>query len=228
LNYAGQELDLFALANNWKRYYSSFFIKDLCGEILEVGAGIGSNTKSFAGQNLRWMALEPDPALAARLACAVQGKSSVEVINSTLETLPASNQFDAILYLDVLEHISDDRRELELAESHLRLGGKLIVLSPSHEKLFSEFDRAIGHLRRYNKYNLKKIIPSSLRLESLRYLDSVGATLSMTNRFYLKQSYPTKSQILFWDRRIIPLSKIFDRLTGYSIGKSILGIWTKR
>jgi 2-polyprenyl-3-methyl-5-hydroxy-6-metoxy-1,4-benzoquinol methylase len=52
-------------------------------------------------------------------------------------------QFEQI---DVLEHIEDDKSELARAVSHLRPGGRLVVLSPANQWLFSEFDRSTSFL----------------------------------------------------------------------------------
>jgi hypothetical protein len=50
---------------------------------------------------------------------------------------------------------------------------------------------------------------------------------SSGNRLLLKQSMPTLRQILFWDRYLVPVSRVSDRLVLHGFGKSILGIWTK-
>src|SRR5262245_50646862 len=42
--YLGGELDLFALATNWKRYVKSEIGQYLGGDVLEVGAGIAGTT----------------------------------------------------------------------------------------------------------------------------------------------------------------------------------------
>ena len=51
--------------------------------------------------------------------------------------------------------------------------------------------------------------------------------LSLANRLLLQQKLPTLKQILFWDKRVIPLSRILDPVLGYRVGKSILGVWQK-
>jgi SAM-dependent methyltransferase len=127
-----------------------------------------------------------------------------EIVCGTLESLEAS-QFDTIIYIDVLEHIENDRKELEAAAALLRAGGRLIVLSPAHQRLFTPFDAAIGHFRRYSRPMLRSISPSSLRLEQVWYLDSVGLLLSAANLLFLRQSMPTKAQLALWGQCVIPL-----------------------
>ena len=59
------------------------------------------------------------------------------------------------------------------------------------------------------------------------YLDNVGLLLSLGNRLLLRRDLPSAAQIAFWDRRIIPLSRILDRLTGHRLGKTVLCVWRR-
>jgi hypothetical protein len=66
--YVGNELDLFANATNWKRYWASRVRGFLKGDVLEVGAGLGTNTELLlSDRTASWTCLEPDPALAERM-----------------------------------------------------------------------------------------------------------------------------------------------------------------
>ena len=90
---------------------------------------------------------------------------TVELLTGTIaDILDRPQRFDAVLYIDVLEHIEDDRGELERATRLLREGGYLIVLSPAHQWLFSPFDEAIGHFRRYDRRSLGALQPAGTAL----------------------------------------------------------------
>lgn len=229
--YVGSELDLFAAVWNWKAYWSRQIRPFLRGDILEVGAGIGSNTRFLdpdAGTG-RWVCLEPDPELHGLLVktfAETESRRAYETVCGTLASL-TDQQYDTIIYIDVLEHIDNDREELNQAASHLRPGGHLIVLSPAHQRLFSPFDGAIGHFRRYNRPMLRTISPASLRLERMRYLDCTGLILSAANMLLLRQSIPTKAQLRFWDHWIVPISRVLDKLLLYSVGKTIIAVWRR-
>ena len=229
--YVGSELDLFSAVHNWKSYWSSRIRPFIRGDVLEVGAGIGANTPYLdAGGNRRWVCLEPDAQLVDRMAGKLRQASDLrryEIVCGTVQNLAAEN-FDTILYIDVLEHIEHDRDELESAAKLLTERGRLIVLAPAHPCLFTPFDAAIGHFRRYNRTMLRNISPVSLRLEKLWYLDSAGLLLSAANRLFLSQSMPTKAQLAFWDRCVIPASRILDSCFFGSAGKSVVGIWRRR
>lgn len=221
--YVGGELEIFRKASNWKRYWSSHVSPYLRGDVLEVGAGLGTNTELLSiGAYRSWTALEPDAKLTRRFP---KLGDKFRLVNGTLADI--DGEFDAILYIDVLEHIEDDREEMKQAVAHLKPGGTLIVLSPAHQFLFSPFDRAIGHYRRYSRESLQAVAPEGLDTEELTYLDSVGCLLSLGNRLLMRQSMPTQGQILFWDRTVVPLSQWLDAITFGRFGKTVLGIWRK-
>ncbi len=229
--YVGGEVDLFARAQNWKRYWISRLRPHLGGCVLEAGAGIGTNTLLLrSGSERRWVCLEPDGQLVARLKENIARAPNVqacEVRTGFVSSLPRAEMFDTILYIDVLEHIENDRGEVEQAAEHLDRGGHLVVLAPAHQWLFSEFDRAIGHHRRYTARMLEALTPSALRLVKSFYLDSAGLLASAANRFLLSQSLPRPGQIQFWDNCLVPCSRVLDVLTGHRIGKTVVAVWTK-
>ena len=148
-----------------------------------------------------------------------------ELVLGDLSTLDSSRLFDAILYIDVLEHIEDDSAELRRAAAHLSPGGALIVLSPAHPFLYTPFDQAIGHYRRYTRQSLRAAAPRNLRRDKLIYLDSVGMLASLANRLLLDQSMPTAAQIHIWDTYLVPCSRVMDPLFFGAVGKSVLGVW---
>lgn len=228
--FAGSELELFGRASNWKAYYGRLLEGHLGDEVLEVGAGIGATTAWLCrGRQRRWVSLEPDPKLAAALQRRVEESlpKCCEAKQGTISELDREDLFDSIVYIDVLEHIEDERTEVRNAAAHLREGGNLIVLAPAHQWLFTPFDEAIGHHRRYDRRGLSKIMPENLERIRLGYLNSVGLLASLGNRLVLRSEMPSKRQIALWDKGMVPLSTVLDPLLRYSIGKSVLGIWRK-
>jgi len=231
MHYQGTELDLFANAKRWKRYWSDSIRPYLSGAVLEVGAGLGANTELLReNSQSRWVCLEPDPDLVAAMRRRFHDgavRQCPEVRIGTLADLSPHERFDAIVYIDVLEHLDDDRGELERASRHLNAGGRLIVLSPAHEWLFSPFDAAIGHRRRYSRRSLATAAPADMNRIVLRYLDAAGLPTSLMNRLLFRQSMPTAKQLRFWDRFLVPISRRLDPLLAYRVGKSVLGVWVR-
>lgn len=231
VTYIGNELELFQEAHNWKSYYGSFVKPLLKGRVLEVGAGIGATTLSLCdGTQDDWLCIEPDPRLEVAVRDKIESKALPGCVRSHLGTLAdlPGQAADAIIYIDVIEHIEHDAAELSLASSHLRPGGHLVILVPAHQFLFSPFDQSIGHYRRYSRTLLRSIVPADLDIIRARYLDAAGLSASLVQKLMLRQSYPTRAQIRLWDRAIVPLSRLIDPLTGYNLGKSVLLIARKR
>jgi SAM-dependent methyltransferase len=231
-HYIGTELEVFSAAQNWKAYFSRALTPLIRDRVLEVGAGIGTNIPYLWTSSVReWTSVEPDGSLASRVAeRAANGDlpSGCRVLIGTIDALDAAARFDAILYIDVLEHIADDREELTRAAAHLAAGGNLVVLGPAHQFLFSPFDSAIGHFRRYNRSTLAALSPPGCQFQSCFMLDSMGFFASLANRVLLKSSMPTERQLAIWDKVLVPISRIaLDRLTGYKIGKSIVAVWQR-
>lgn len=227
--YAGSELTVFKDAVNWKSYFAARLCRHIRGDVLEVGAGLGGTTRVLCtGAESSWLCLEPDPVLADQIRAAARSGAfarAPEVATGTLESLDPARRFDAILYIDVLEHVEDDRAELARARARLSPGGALIVLSPAFMFLFSPFDRAVGHFRRYTKRTLAAVFPSGMQRIALEYLDSVGMLTSLVNRFLLKQGTPNAGQIRLWDRAIVPVARVVDPLLLRSFGRSVVAVY---
>jgi len=128
----------------------------------------------------------------------------------------------------VLEHIEDDRDEMARAAERMKPDGTLVILAPAHPFLYTPFDAAIGHFRRYTRKSLRAAAPPALRLEKLVYLDAAGMLASAANRLLLQSASPTERQILTWDRLLVPVSRGIDSLFAGHAGKSILGVWCKK
>ena len=230
--YIGGELEMFAQAKHWKGYWTSHLRRYIVGSVLEVGAGQGANTFLLrSGAQERWVCLEPDPQLAEALrkkAAHTLSSLAPDVRDGTIASLGAAESFDTILYIDVLEHIKEDGEELQQAATHLNPLGHLIVLAPAHSWLFSRFDYAIGHFRRYTANRLKVLTPSNLRIADAFYLDSVGLIASAANRFVLRQSLPNARQIHWWDSFMVPCSQFLDPLIAHRLGKSVVCVWQRK
>jgi len=99
-------------------------------------------------------------------------------------------------------------------------------MSPAHNFVYSDFDKAVNHYRRYNKKKLLKLKPANLFVEKCYYLDSLGLILLLVNKFFVKKM-PKYKDIFFWDRFIVPISTFIDAITFYRFGKSIVCIFRK-
>jgi SAM-dependent methyltransferase len=76
-------------------------------------------------------------------------RTTVPLVQGDMHRAPFSVPFDMIGLFDVLEHLPDDRRVLADLHGMLQPGGVLILSVPAHQSLWSYFDEAACHCRRY-------------------------------------------------------------------------------
>ena len=230
--YIGTELELFATAHRWKRYFASRLRRYIGGAVAEIGAGLGGTTTFLCtGGERDWLCVEPDQRLAAEIVARIHHRQLPDICRvhaGFLRDLDEAYRFDTILYIDVIEHIENDAAELATAMRFLAPGGRLIVLAPAFQWLLSPFDAAIGHHRRYDRSRLYALTPTGLSVAACFYLDSVGVLASAANRILLRSAMPTPRQIALWDRAMIFFSRLLDPLIGFQFGKSVAVIWAKK
>ena len=111
---------------------------------------------------------------------------------------------------------------------HAHDKGYLIILVPAHNKLYSKFDKAIGHFRRYEMEFFEKIKIDGSRIIKLSYLDSTGYFLYYLNKIFFKEEiYPSKLKIFIWYKLFTPVTYFLDKILFYKFGKNILYVIQK-
>jgi SAM-dependent methyltransferase len=131
--------------------------KEKVNFLWEVGAGNGTAAIPLRNRGIEIIPIEPLKSGAITLA-----KNGFQTFYSTLEDLRLpDNSIDAIGAFDVLEHLDNPRFLLDEVYRVLKPGGIFVCSVPSHQWLFSDFDVAIGHYRRYSPKSLKKLVVGS-------------------------------------------------------------------
>jgi len=228
--YSGEELKVMSIAHNYRQYWMSK-LPSLPSDshVLEVGAGIGSNVAQLLEKFNRVSLIEPDTGQEAVLREKFKDyitTNRVDIYSGYQEILSSDN-FDLILYIDVLEHIENDLSELRLASSKLRPNGRLFLVVPAFQALFSNYDRKLSHYRRYSKEKLRSVTPRNFQVESIFFLDSVGLLGVVLNRILFNTNLNLFA-VRVWDTILIPISIILDRfIFKHRFGKSLVLIAKK-
>ncbi len=102
-------------------------------------------------------------------------RTSCLLVQGDIHTPPFGTQFDLIGLFDVLEHLPDDMQILRDLHAMLAPGGVLLLTVPAHRSLWSYFDEASHHCRRYELAELQsKLVGTGYRVE---YLTQYMATI---------------------------------------------------
>ena len=200
--------------------------KYLNGEIAEVGPGNGGNLFGYLNFPKKIDLYEPSKNLFLNLKDNFKKNKKINFFNKTFDK--SKKKYNAILYLDVLEHIRNDKTEISTAIKLLKKGGYLVINVPAFSFLYSNFDKDVGHYRRYSKSDFKKILEGLyFQKVDFIYYDSIGFILSLLSKFFIsnyKKNFEKK--LKFWDS-MIWISKIIDLISLRIFGKSLLVIIKK-
>ena len=226
LNNFSWELEFFDATKNWRKYQFENILKYINSSVLEVGPGTGNSVQYYKNRASQITLLEINKHLANSLKSKFDGDKKIIVLNSDIHS--QKKKFDTILYMDVLEHIEDDKKEIDKALKQLNSGGYLIFFVPAYQFLYSNFDKSIGHVKRYSKrffLSFKK--NENISIIELKYFDSIGFFMAVLNKLFNKNKKETIGLgVKIWDKLIF-LSKIMDVIFLNKFGKSLFCIMKK-
>jgi SAM-dependent methyltransferase len=99
-------------------------------------------------------------------------------------TLP-DGAFDAVLMLDVLEHLEDDVTCAAAVGRLLRPGGTLLLTVPAFQWLYGPHDVAHHHKRRYNQAQLRDVLRrAGFRIRYISYYNTLLFPLALPPRLF--------------------------------------------
>ncbi|NOT63551.1 MAG: class I SAM-dependent methyltransferase [Acidobacteria bacterium] len=198
--------------------------------VLEVGSGTGNITQFLVTSGRTVAATDVVPNYRRILEEAFARQLNVTVGEFNLDKAAPDEYtqggFDTVVCLNVLEHIENDLFALQQMRKALTVGGKLALLVPSHQFLYGEFDRAVGHFRRYDRKGLHKLLERAGFVVRQTKFFSMAAMLPwFINGRVLKRDYlpPNQADLA---NRLVPLLKL-EKLIGPPCGISLIAIAEK-
>ena len=226
INYEGWELGFFDSSKNFRKYQFDLIKKFISGNVAEIGPGNGIFSEYYLDYCDKLDLFEPDKNLYSKLNDKLTSLKKITVINDKLNI--TTNTYDVILYLDVLEHIEDDEKEIYKAHKALKKGGYLVINVPAFQFLYSDFDKDVGHIKRYTKKDIRSLVSNyNFEIIKLNYYDSIGFFLSFLSKM-LSSNYKKnfEEKIKIWNS-LIPASRILDKIFISSFGKSLIVVAKK-
>ena len=118
------------------------------GCLFDVGGGNGFMVRAIRDAGYPAVLLEPGTD-GCRVALS---RGLAPVLNGTTRTLAVpSSSLPSVGLFDVIEHVANDREFLRHIFDLLVPGGRLYMLVPAHQGLWSTNDEVAGHFRRYSR-----------------------------------------------------------------------------
>lgn len=224
--YDGHDLEALSDLPRYQDWILSRFAPHLRGEVIEYGAGIGNIARMVRPQVDRLTLVEPAQNLLPKLRQRFADDPGVTVAGACIEDHAAEQpeaSFDAVMLVNVLEHVADDGLVLRQFHRLLRPGGHLLLFVPAMPALFSNMDTVLGHHRRYQRAELFDAAQSAgFTVRRCHYMDAVGAlawwlifTKGGSTRFD-----PTSATV--FDRVVVPIMRPLENLCPPPKGKNLV------
>ncbi len=218
-DYTGTDnLEVMAEAVNYNAFLLDLVRRELhAGEqVVDFGAGIGTFARGLADAGVHLHCIEPDPAQLARI------RAGGLAASAGLAALP-DGSVDVLYSLNVLEHIYDDVAVLQACHAKLKPGGRLLIYVPAFQVLFSSMDQHVGHFRRYSRGELmRKVRSAGFVVQRAAYVDSAGFFAALLYKVLgNEQGTINRTALVTYDRYVLPISLLADRLLGRVCGKNV-------
>lgn len=223
LERALEELD--ANVPNYNEWLRSLVAPAAVGRVMELGAGMGTFSQALLQTADHVIAVEPSDRGNVALSEVAGSSERITRIHGFASDAASLAPFDGAVMSNVLEHIAEDEETLRELRAMVRPGGMVAVYSPAFMLLMSDFDRSIGHVRRYRKRGLVETFErAGFEIAEARYVNLPGFFAWLLVSRLLRQR-PTDSGLSrFYDRRIVPVTRWVETRVRPPFGQSVLVI----
>ncbi len=218
-----QVLDAMADAGNYIGWLAGLAEPHLGESPLEVGAGTGDYAEVWARPGRVLTASEADPGRLAGLRARFAGREDV-VVRELEVPITETAGHSALVALNVLEHIEDDVAALRSFAGLVRPGGAVVLIVPAFEIAMSDFDRSIGHYRRYTRRTLTRaLVGAGLRPVDVHYVNAVGL-LGWIVLMRLLKKRTDETPVSFFDTRVVPVLRAVESRVRPPFGQSVFAV----
>jgi SAM-dependent methyltransferase len=210
------------------RNYYKWLLQEIdrnCGNVvLEIGAGTGEIAGGLLKDGRKLILNEIDELLYVQLKSRFNNNSNVKVIKGDIFKITGNDskdeKVDTVLMINVLEHIKDDVLILRKVKEILCNSGRLILYVPAHRWLYGEYDRVLGHYRRYSKRLLKDILEEEgFKVKILKGMHFTGVFGWLMYRLTGVRGH-NEAMVRLYDRLVIPVSRFIEERLGIRWGLS--------
>ena len=214
------------------------------GKVLEMGCGSAyfANVlrRKFPMAPFTYVGIDLEPDAVNTAKAFITNKDSI--VHGSVEAMPFEDQhFDSVLYLDVIEHVQNDKASLQEAFRVLKPGGRITVSTPNAgapltDTFFCEYMHDHGHMENqrhgYHADELTKLMKDSgFEIQHVDYsnvfLSELLITATKLGYRLQKPKYNSQADVVaVSDSLLFKLHKNVFFPLGYAIGKveeAILG-----
>ena len=147
------------------------------GHVLDIGCGSGAMSAELLERGDDVVSQDASDAMLDMCRAYLQQRHlSTEGLRkgSALE-VAEQGAFDAVVALDVIEHLDDDVAALGTFRRALKQTGTLVLSVPALSWMYGPKDEQVGHFRRYDKSRLLRVLDEAgFVIDAIRYWNMLG------------------------------------------------------
>jgi SAM-dependent methyltransferase len=229
---AGDIQQVLAGATNYYRWIYNQFQDHIGKNVLEIGCGGGHFTRFLAERSCNLLVADIElqylDALNKKYASRPNFATTTIDLNDLKWSYKYTHKFDTVIFLNVLEHIEDDKQVLEQLCRVLCPKGSLILMVPAFQLLYGSMDAADNHYRRYSASEVRrKLQHAGFDVKWLRYMNMPGFFAWFINGRILKRSLLPEGQLGLYNQ-IIPIVEQVERFLPLPFGQSVISVATSK
>ena len=231
-----ETLDTIAQADKFNKWMYQTIAPFCKGNILEIGSGIGNISTFFLEDGHRIFLSDIREGYCSKLESKFKdhtnflGTAIIDLTDPDFDTKYKNHigKYDTVFALNVVEHIQNDTLALQNCHKLLTKNGHAVILVPSYQALFNQFDTELGHYRRYTKTTLSKVfINSDFEITHKQHFNFVGILGWFVSGQILKKKDIPKGQMKLYNT-LVPIIKIVDKVLLNSVGLSTILVGKKK
>ncbi len=223
-NATGRDLEQGGADQPRYRRFQLDLISPYCGRtVLEVGAGLGEFAQGFTGLD-RLVVTDADPGAVELLAARFADRPEVEARQLALGGEVALDKpVDSVIAINVLEHIEDDAEALRSLAKLVVPGGTIVLWVPGYQQLYGEFDRRVGHVRRYTPSTVSDaVLRAGLQVEVAKPVNLLGGIAWWAAVRRGGSTSPNPKLVALYDRFVVPTTRAIESRVRVPFGQTVL------
>lgn len=210
----------------YRRYQFDLIARHCGSSVLEVGAGMGEFASQFTGMR-RLVVTDVDPVCVAHLRRRFADRPEVEARQLDLQGTPQDTDapVSTLVAVNVLEHIERDSAALRSLSRLVEPGGRIVLWVPGYMQLYGDFDRRVGHVRRYTPTTLRAaIVAAGLVPKEVRPVNLLGGIAWWLAVRRGGVGSPRPELVRIYDRLVVPVTRALESRLTPPFGQSVLAV----
>ena len=219
----GRSLEAGAGQPRYRRYQLALIAPHCGRSVLEVGAGLGEFASQLTGRE-RIVLTDVDPAAVRVMRERFADRAEVQVRQLDIGGDPPPDEpVESAVAINVLEHLRDDVAALRWLAGLVAPGGSLVLWVPAYQALYGDFDRKVGHFRRYTPASLRSVVQAAgLRVQLCQPANLLGGLAWWLAVRVGGCGSPRPRLVAVYDRLVVPLTSALERRVRVPFGQSVL------